>query len=208
MAQVVAVSGLACLIWGIELVRDVRSASAAVVMASAFAGWAFGRVRLSHLAAIRSRLRTAVRASFAELESPDLPGLRVDPAQVKAALQRLNSPTGSGRSPVGRRPVTPDSSGTHDLGQKLADVILDLAKSTRPRDAEAGRLLLDYYLKRVGSQEVVMERLHLSRPTFYRRLRRGLEVVAERLNEANFAEEADLLPAGSRFVNQRASLVG
>jgi hypothetical protein len=38
-------------------------------------------------------------------------------------------------------------------------------------------------LKRVGSHEVIAERLHLSRPTFYRRLQRGLTPVAERLDE-------------------------
>jgi hypothetical protein len=42
-------------------------------------------------------------------------------------------------------------------------------------------VLRDYYLKGVGSHAVVAERLHLSRPTFYRRLHSGLELVAERL---------------------------
>jgi len=37
--------------------------------------------------------------------------------------------------------------------------------------------------ERVGSHEVIAERLHLSRPTFYRRLQRGLTLVAERLDE-------------------------
>jgi hypothetical protein len=40
-------------------------------------------------------------------------------------------------------------------------------------------------VKRVGSHEVVMERLHLSRPTFYRRLHRGLVLTAKRLDELN-----------------------
>jgi hypothetical protein len=51
------------------------------------------------------------------------------------------------------------------------------------RDAEAGRVLTDYYIRRVGSHEVVAERLQLSRPTFYRRLQRGLALVVERLND-------------------------
>jgi DNA invertase Pin-like site-specific DNA recombinase len=63
------------------------------------------------------------------------------------------------------------------------DVISELASAPGPRDAEAGKLLLDYYVKRVGSHEVIMERLHLSRPTFYRRLQRGFSLVAERLDE-------------------------
>ena len=54
---------------------------------------------------------------------------------------------------------------------------------TRTAARQAGRLLLDYYVKKVGSHEVIMERLHLSRPTFYRRLQRGFQLVAERIDE-------------------------
>jgi hypothetical protein len=70
-----------------------------------------------------------------------------------------------------------------ELRALLVDVIADLAASPMPRDAEAGKLLLDYYVKKVGSHEVIMERLHLSRPTFYRRLDRGLALVAESIND-------------------------
>ncbi|TMC09478.1 MAG: hypothetical protein E6J41_10580 [Chloroflexi bacterium] len=64
----------------------------------------------------------------------------------------------------------------------------ELAAARAPRDAEAGQLLVDYYVKKVGSHEVIAERLHLSRPTFYRRLQRGLTLTAERLDElAEFA---------------------
>lgn len=70
-----------------------------------------------------------------------------------------------------------------ELRSLLVDVIRELAASRQPRDAEAGQLLLDYYVKRVGSHEVIAERLHLSRPTFYRRLQRGLGLVAERVDE-------------------------
>lgn len=52
-----------------------------------------------------------------------------------------------------------------------------------PRDAEAGRVLREYYLRRVGSHEVVAERLHLSRTTFYRRLHRGWALVAAELQD-------------------------
>ncbi len=65
----------------------------------------------------------------------------------------------------------------------LSEVLSDIASSPSVRDAEAGRLLLDYYIKRVGSHQVVMERLYLSRPTFYRRLKHGLNLVAQRLEE-------------------------
>jgi hypothetical protein len=62
-------------------------------------------------------------------------------------------------------------------------VVQELVVSPSPRDAEAGRLLLDYYVKKVGSHEVIMERLHLSRPTYYRRLHYGFELVAGRLDK-------------------------
>jgi hypothetical protein len=35
----------------------------------------------------------------------------------------------------------------------------------------------------VGSHEVIMERLHLSRPTYYRRLHYGFELVANRFDK-------------------------
>ena len=74
-------------------------------------------------------------------------------------------------------------------------MISELAASPQPRDAEAGRLLLDYYVKKVGSHEVIMERLHLSRPTFYRRLQRGFQLVAERLDEmSEFAGDNPMKP--------------
>jgi hypothetical protein len=90
-----------------------------------------------------------------------------------------------------------------DLRILLVYVAADVAMSRRPRDAAAGRLLLDYYVKRVGSHEVVMERLHLSRPTFYRRLHRGLVLIAERLDGLNCA------PPATRKTNlQWGQLVG
>ncbi len=76
----------------------------------------------------------------------------------------------------------------------LVDVVGELATSSAPRDAESGRLLLDYYVKRVGSHDVVMERLHMSRPTYYRRLHHGYELVASRLDELSLATR---VPAGS-----------
>jgi hypothetical protein len=70
-----------------------------------------------------------------------------------------------------------------ELKAGLIQAINDLASSPDPRDAEAGRVLIDYYVKRVGSHELVADRQHLSRPTFYRRLDRGFTRVAEKLEE-------------------------
>ena len=119
------------------------------------------------------------------------PASTVRPQLVRAALDDLGTPEALGRSPLGRLPgIAHGESTASDLRAALVDVISELAASPQPRDAEAGRLLLDYYVKKVGSHEVIMERLHLSRPTFYRRLQRGFAMVAERLDEmSEFAEK-------------------
>jgi tetratricopeptide (TPR) repeat protein len=64
--------------------------------------------------------------------------------------------------------------------QRLLGAIESLT-SAGGREAEAGTILRDYYVKKVGSQEVVAERHYLTRPTFYRRLHLGWELLAERL---------------------------
>jgi hypothetical protein len=62
--------------------------------------------------------------------------------------------------------------------------VREKAGSRDPRDAEAGKILLEYYVKRSGTHEQVMERLHMSRQTYYRRLaQRAWPMVAERLDE-------------------------
>ncbi len=107
---------------------------------------------------------------------------------VKAALDDLGTPEALGRSPLARAPgLSRGGSAASDLRAALVDAISELAGSASPRDAESGRLLLDYYVKRVGSHEVIMERLHLSRPTYYRRLDKGFELVAARLDELSGA---------------------
>jgi len=113
------------------------------------------------------------------------PASTVRPQLVRAALDDLGTPEALGRSPLGVLPGVAQGSGSAaaNLRAVLVDVISELAASSQPRDAEAGRLLLDYYVKKVGSHEVIMERLHLSRPTFYRRLQRGFQLVAERIDE-------------------------
>lgn len=68
-----------------------------------------------------------------------------------------------------------------ELRQHLMAGIERLGASDQFRTAQAGRLLRYYYVQRIGSQEVVAERLHISRPTFYRRLQDGLEQLAQQL---------------------------
>jgi hypothetical protein len=127
--------------------------------------------------------------------SPD-PENPVRPLLVRAALDDLGTPEALGRSPLGKLPgIAQGDNAAADLRAALVDVISELAQSSQPRDAEAGRLLFDYYVKKVGSHEVIMERLHLSRPTFYRRLQRGFQLVAERLDEMReFASSTHIAP--------------
>ena len=114
---------------------------------------------------------------------------------VRSALDDLGTPEALGRNPLGRLPgLSKGPSAAADLRALLVDVVGELAASGAPRDAEAGRLLLDYYVKKVGSHEVIMERLHLSRPTYYRRLHHGFRLVADRLDE--LSEFAGRVPVG------------
>ena len=77
----------------------------------------------------------------------------------------------------------------HELDELLRDAARELAGSTVLRDAQSGLLLVDYYVKRNGTHEQIAERLHLSRPVYYRRLERGIELLAERLESlAAFTE--------------------
>ena len=113
---------------------------------------------------------------------------------VRSALDDMGTPEALARNPLARLPgVSRGGSAAVELRDVLIDVVGELATSSAPRDAESGRLLLDYYVKRVGSHDVVMERLHMSRPTYYRRLHHGYELVASRLDELSLATR---VPAG------------
>jgi hypothetical protein len=154
-----------------------------VVLAAALAGFL-----VSYLAGIRRPRSVAA----AEVWGERWPQRHVDvsPAAVKEALDVLDDPAALAASPLSRLAcISRDGGGAGpELRALLVDVAHELAATKAPRDAEAGQLLVDYYVKRVGSHEVIAERLHLSRPTFYRRLQRGLTLVAERLDElAEFA---------------------
>ena len=160
------------------------SLSSAVVFAATMLGWLMGRLLPAGLPSAMVLAPTPTVGEPIETHWTRDPESTVRPQLVKAALDDLGTPERLGRSPLALLPgVSRGGSAASDLRALLVDVIADLAASAAPRDAEAGRLLLDYYFKRVGSHEVIMERLHLSRPTFYRRLQRGFALVAERLDE-------------------------
>ena len=162
-----------------------------VVLASVVVAWMIGRLLRAGLPGSVIEAPPAQLAAVAiEVRWPRDPQSMIRPQLVRAALDDLGTPEALGRSPLGKLPgLSRGGSAAADLRSVLIDVIGELAASPGPRDAEAGKLLLDYYVKRVGSHEVIMERLHLSRPTFYRRLQRGFALVAERLDEmSEFAQ--------------------
>jgi hypothetical protein len=166
------------------------SLSSAVVLAATMLGWLMGRLLSGGLPAVMELTPKPVPGAPLEVHWTRDPESTIRPQLVKAALDDLGTPERLGRSPLALLPgVSRGGSAASDLRALLVDVVGELAASAAPRDAEAGRLLLDYYVKKVGSHEVIMERLHLTRPTFYRRLQRGFALVAERLDEmSEFAQ--------------------
>ena len=160
------------------------SLSSAVMLAAMMLGWLMGRLLPAGLPFAMVLVPAPIPGETPEVHWTRDPESSVRPQLVKTALDDLGTPERLGRSPLALLPgVTRGGSAASDLRSLLVDVIGELAASPAPRDAEAGHLLLDYYVKKVGSHEVIMERLHLSRPTFYRRLQRGFALVAERLDE-------------------------
>ncbi|MFJ6940242.1 hypothetical protein [Streptomyces sp. NPDC101132] len=104
--------------------------------------------------------------------APDLPAL------VAAALARVREPDRLADSPLLTRPglATPGS-----LCDWLYAAVRALAASGDAADAEAGAILAAYYLGRPRTHHQVARSLHLSRATYFRRLRRGLALLAGRL---------------------------
>jgi hypothetical protein len=165
---------------------------AGVVLAATMISWMIGRMLRAGLhssagpPAEMAATPPEIKVAPADARWTRDPQSMIRPQLVRAALDDLGTPEALGRSPLGQLAgVSRGGSAAADLRSVLVDVIGELASAPGPRDAEAGKLLLDYYVKKVGSHEVIMERLHLSRPTFYRRLQRGFSLVAERLDEMN-----------------------
>ena len=156
---------------------------AGAIIACTMLSWLMGRV-------LRAGLPAAVVEPYAVfMDAPSEERWTLDPDRaarehlVRAALDDLGTPEALGRSPLARLPgVSKSESAAVELRALLVDVIGELAASSSPRDAESGHLLLDYYVRRVGSHELIMERLHMSRPTYYRRLHHGFELVADRID--------------------------
>jgi hypothetical protein len=161
------------------------------IIASTMLSWLMGRL-------LRAGLPGAIIEPYVVIPEAAIPEKwTLDPDStareqlVRAALDDLGTPEALGRSPLAHLPVVSrGDSAANELRALLIDVIGELASSSSPRDAEAGHLLLDYYVKKAGSHEVIMERLHLSRPTYYRRLHHGFELVANRIDALSTANRA------------------
>jgi tetratricopeptide (TPR) repeat protein len=112
-------------------------------------------------------------------------------ARAREGLERLGAPLG-GAAPIGPdadRQTLKELLDSLDRApraqrEQVLAAMRRLAASSKPREAESGELLLDYYVRHAGSHEVIAERLHLTRPTFYRRLDRGLARLSEVLRDA------------------------
>ena len=157
---------------------------AGTTIAVAMLCWLMGRT-------LRAGLPSALIEPYVNPQQPSAEALPeawiVDPTRIEerrqlvhTALEDLGTPEALGRSPLVRLRGVTDAG---ELRSLLVDMITEIANSNAITDAQSGHLMLDYYVKRVGSHEVVMERLHLSKAVYYRRLRNGFDRIATRLDD-------------------------
>ena len=152
---------------------DAYAWTGTVVSSAAF-GWL-----LSFLVVAPTRRVPAAVASWPAHHA------EITPDQVREALEQLGRPRELAESALGSLPFLAGRAGAgEELRELLIDIVREKAAARDTRDAEAGKILLEYYVKRSGTHEQVMERLHMSRQTYYRRLaQRAWPMVAERLDE-------------------------
>ncbi|MEU9031198.1 hypothetical protein AB0D46_27540 [Streptomyces sp. NPDC048383] len=111
-------------------------------------------------------------AGLAVLPGQDLPTL------IGRALARLRVPGGLAGNPL---LALPELSSPPRLRAWLTDRVAALAASSIDADGEAGAILAAYYLGRSRTHHQIARGLHLSRATYFRRLRRGLTLLAAQL---------------------------
>ncbi|MGI5238420.1 hypothetical protein [Dactylosporangium sp. CA-139066] len=104
-------------------------------------------------------------AWLGRLQAPPSPEQEPDVAVVRAALEALRA----------GRPALPP------LADRVMAAVVALGASPSPVDREAAAVLGGYYVRGAGGHELVAHSLHLSRATYFRRLRQGLARVAELL---------------------------
>jgi tetratricopeptide (TPR) repeat protein len=140
------------------------------------------QMRRAYFAATRCGAATEARLAKEELTRL---GEVTEPTvgQVKAALEVLHQPGAMDESALLATISLSRDIDAARLRDALQAEVRELASGPAGEDSEAGKVLLNCYVNRVGSHEVVAERLHLSRRTFYRRLDRGLLILAQRLGQ-------------------------
>ncbi|WP_415950569.1 hypothetical protein [Streptomyces sp. KLOTTS4A1] len=98
-------------------------------------------------------------------------------AHVAEALSTLHTPGELAGNPL---LTAPHTATVRALRAWLEEAVDTLAAGPGTADAEAGRILRAYYLDRSGTHWQVARSLHISRATYFRRLRRGVAALAER----------------------------
>ncbi|WP_240796451.1 hypothetical protein [Streptomyces sp. RFCAC02] len=107
------------------------------------------------------------------------PGGPSPAGEIAEALAHVRDPLRLADSPLLRAGRTPTARALRDW---LAEAVRALAGSEDPVDAEAGLILSRYYFGPPRTHQQLAGQLHLSRATYFRRLRHGLTVLAERLH--------------------------
>ncbi len=96
--------------------------------------------------------------------------------QLVQALESIRTPARLARSPL---LAAPHAATVADLREWLTRAVETLARSDRPKDAEAGRILRRYYLGGAADHARVATRLRLSRAAYSRGLSHGLAVLTD-----------------------------
>ena len=97
---------------------------------------------------------------------------------VAQALADIGDPAKLDGSPL---LALPHLSTAEDLQERLREAVHALEDSDSPEEAEAGWILAHYYLGPPRTHPQLARGLHLSRATYFRRLRHGLDVVGRGL---------------------------
>jgi hypothetical protein len=112
-----------------------------LILSATMLSWMMGRLLRAGLPVASVGPPAEVAAAPVELRWTRDPQSTICPQLVRAALDDLGTPEALGRSPLGQLPgLSRGGSVAADLPSVLVDVISELASSTDPRDAEAGKL--------------------------------------------------------------------
>ena len=147
------------------------------------------------IAEFRTSLASAQERGAAHEEALARKALRAcgavsDPTidQVKGALEDLEESDRLARSPLVELAILgPGRNRAELLRALLTNLVAELAASSQYAEKEAARVLAAYYFERRGSHERVAESLHMTMPTYYRRLRGGQLRLAELLRDREAA---------------------